>query len=814
MDRLAQEFRHAARGLLRAPLFTAGVMVTLALGIGVNATMFGVVDALFVRAPAGVTHADEIVRVYYQQSIPRVGTFTGPTASYPTFTAMRDQVPGFAQAAAIWTGRAGLGRGADAIRVRTAAVSGQYFPMLGIQPARGRFFTAEEDRPGGEHVAVLTWGFWRRHFGGDPAIVGKAITLGKNVYTVIGVGPQGFNGIEIEGAEIFLPIAVSGNELMGRQVLDNRGWAWLHVVARLQPGLARTAVAAQATAAFRRDRSNARRTDSTSLVVLGPIQKALGPKTSDDAKVSAWIGAVSVIVLLIACANIANLLLARGLGRQREFAVRASLGAGRSGLVRMLLMESLLLAVGAGAIALFFVAWGGEAVRGFLLPGFSADTPLVDGRVLVSAAVGVSVTALLIGLVPAVQATSTDLLTALKAGGRAGTTRHLRARSTLLVAQVTLTMALLVGAGLFVRSFRKAQAIDLGLDVDRIVAMSIDFDAAGFSPPEANATWLRLLERVQRLPGVESAAISMGTPFFGWTYSEPVRLEGRDSLPSSKSGPPFYQIISPDYMITSGTRILEGRAFTANDVRGSGDVAIIGATFARLAWPGESAIGKCLYAGDSTATCRRIVGIAADAKTSGIRESGDLVYYLPFAQAAGTPHVNAMFVRVRGKAPVMTALRREVYAIGNLPYAQIERMADRVAPELRSWRLGSAAFTAFGLLALIIAATGIFAVLSYSVSQRTREIGVRVALGAQSRDVVQMVVAQALRITAIGLAAGTAAALALGRSIASLLYDVPPADVLVFAPTIGVLLVVSAAAAWVPARRASRVAPMAALRAE
>jgi predicted permease len=814
MHRFAQELRHAARGLLRTPLFTAGVIVTLALGIGVNATMFGVVDTLFMRAPAGVTDADQIVRVYYRQTFAGMGTFTQPTTSYPTFTAMRDRVPGFAYTAAMSVRHTSLGLGADAMRVRTATVSHQYFPMLGVQPARGRFFTATEDRPGGEHVAVLTHGFWQRHFGGDPAIVGRPLTLGKSVYTVIGVGPAGFSGIELEGVDLFLPIAVAGNEAQGQQVLDNRGWFWLQVVARLRPNLSRATIVAQATAALRQNNSTARRSDSTSRVVLGPIQEARGPETSDDAKVSAWIGAVSLIVLLIACANIANLLLARGMGRQREFAVRASLGAGRGGLIWMVLMESLLLAISGGAIAVLFALWGGAAARTFLIPSLANDVPLVNGRVLMVAGVAVAVTALLIGLVPAIQATRTDLVAALKAGGRGGTTRHGQARSALLVAQVALTMALLVGAGLFVRSLRNAQAVDLGLDVDRIVAMSIDFDAGGFSPTEATAAWLRVLDRVQRLPGVESAAISMGTPFFGYAYSERLRVEGPDTLPTSTSGGPYYQVVSPDYMATSGTRMVAGRAFTTGDVPGSGDVAIVGATFAKLVWPREAAVGKCLYVGDSTATCRRIVGVAADGRSSGIRESEGLVYYLPFAQA-DKPRVNAMFVRARGKMSLLiAALRREVHAMGNLPYAQIEPMADKVAPELRSWRLGSAAFSAFGLLALVIAATGIFAVLSYAVSQRTQEVGVRVALGAQSHQVVEMVVAQALRITAIGIAVGTVGAFVLGRFIASLLYGVPAADVVVFTTTMIVLLIVAGGAAYLPARRAAKVDPMVALRHE
>ncbi|MGH7594491.1 MAG: ABC transporter permease [Gemmatimonadales bacterium] len=821
MHRFIQDLRYAARGLIRTPLFSLGVIVTLGLGIGVNATMFGVVDTLFLRAPAGVTNAHDVVRVYIRQTFPAMGTFTQPNTGYPAYTDLRDHVAGFANSAAMWTTSTGLGRGPTATQVNATLVSHQFFPLLGVQPALGRFFTADEDRVGGDAVAVLTYGFWQRRFGGDPAIIGRTLQLGKGYYTVIGVGPKGFAGINIQGADLFLPIAQAAGDMMGKDAVDpvrGRGWSWLQIVARLVPDAPRPTIASAATLAFRTGNSIApRHRDSTSQVLFGPIQEARGPVTSADAKVSAWIGGVALIVLLIACANIANLLLARGVSRQRELAVRASLGAGRGGLIRTLLVESTLLAAVGGVVALVFVAWGGALAWAFLLPDLPRDAAVVDARVLVVAAVAVIATALLIGLIPAIQATRTDLVSALKFGGHGSTGRAGLTRRVLLVAQIALTLALLVGAGLFVRSLRHAEGVDLGLDADRIVTIGIDFANAGVPRADANATYLRLLDRVQRLPGVERAAASMGTPF-GWSYATDLRVEGRDSLPTFKTGGPYFQAVTPEYFATMGTRVLAGRGFTASDVQGSGGVAVVGATFARIIWPGQPAIGKCLYvsrsAGDSTAPCRRVVGVAADAKRDRIDESETLLYYAPLAQW-DSAEINELFVRARrDPTAIIPPLRREMQAVTDLPYATVAPLTDAIAPQLRSWRLGAAAFTAFGLLALLIAATGIFAVLSYTVSRRTREIGVRVALGAQRADVLRLVVVEALQNAAVGVTAGLLGAVALGRAMAALLFNEPAIDPTVLVAVVATLLAVAIAAAYLPARRAAGIAPMTALRSE
>jgi predicted permease len=816
MHRIIQDFRHAVRGLLKAPVFTLGIVLTLALGIGINATMFGVVDTLFLRPPPGIHDPSRVVRINLRQDYGPMGVYTGPTTTFPSYVDLRDNVPAFEQVAAITTTTSlGLGRGANATPVTVSAVSHQYFPLLGVRPSLGRFFTEAEDRVGGDRVAVITYRFWQRQFGGDSGIIGRALALGKGTYTVVGVGPRDFGGIDLKPSDLFLPIhPAAEGDVNVAQSISSRNYQWLSTIARLKPGMTLESAAAQATIAYRRGTASTPRPDTTTRVILGPVQEARAPEASSDFKVALWIGVVAAVVLLIACANVANLLLARGVSRRRELAVRASLGAGRAGLIRALLSESLVLAAAGGISAIMLASWGGAAARSFLLPSLPSDVPLVDPRVLFFTAAAVMLTTLLTGIVPAVQASRTDLVGALKSGGHGTTGRGSITRTTLLVAQIALTLVLLVGAGLFVRSLRKVQGIDLGIDAERVVSVTMNLSGAGMTRDDANRAYLRLIDQFQRLPGVERAAGSQGTPF-SYSWAESMRAEGADSIPEVKSGGPYYQSVTPGYLATMGTRILRGRDFNPGDGAGQPPVAIVGATFAKLVWPRAEALGKCLYRGDdSVTTCTRVVGVAADTKRGRVTESTTLLYFVPFLQD-NKPSINGVFVRIRpGARGVTGALQREVQAAGNLPYAAIQSIADQVAPQMRSWRLGASAFTAFGLLALLIAATGIFAVLSYSVSQRTKEIGVRVALGAQSGHVVRMVVGQGLRAALLGAGIGMLGAYALGRAIATLLYQVPPTDVSVFAGVTAVLLTVAMIAAYLPARRAARVAPMVALRSE
>ncbi|HEY4099822.1 MAG TPA: ADOP family duplicated permease [Gemmatimonadales bacterium] len=823
MQRWWQDFRYAIRALVRTPLFTVGVVGTLALGIGINATMFSVVDTLFFRPPDGVGHPHDLVRVYYHHHGNSLrsagfGDWTGASTSLPAFHDLRDHAGGFAAVAATRSASMGLGRGSSATQVNAQAVSYQYFPMLELHPALGRFFDSTDDRVGGPTVAVLSYAFWQSHFGGDQSVIGRQLPIGKSSYTVIGVAPKGFRGIDLSPDDLYLPIAVTTNgDIAPPDAVNARGWTWLSLVARVRPGEPVQAAAAAATRAARAGIRNDHGRDTTVNVVLAPIQSARGPQASSDAKVGAWVQGVALIVLLIACANVANLMLARGVGRRRELAVRASLGAGRGGLVRALLAESVVLAVAGAVAALLLADWFGNAVRTWLLPTFPPGAPLVSATVIVLTCLTLGVAVLCIGLVPAIQASRADVVSGLRSGGHGATVSGRRTREALLAVQIALTLALLVGAGLFVQSFRRAQQLDLGFDTDHLVSIYVGFGAAGIPTADANATYLRIADRLRRLPGVANTAATMGSPF-EWSYATDLRAEGVDSITTPSSGGPYFEAVTPTYLATMGTRIVSGRDFTASDVAGAPQVAIVGNSFARRVWPGKSPLGRCLYVGDSTATCSRVVGVAADAVRGSVTETESMIYYLSFAQIDAPQMklgatINQVFVRTRGAADAMIpAIRREVNSIGDLPYATIIPMSNEVNPGLSSWRLGASAFGAFALLALLIAATGIFAVLSYTVTQRTKEVGIRVALGAQAADVVRLVVGQAIRAAVAGLVAGGIASFLLGRAVAHLLFQVAPADPAVLTVTIAALLAVAAMAAFVPARRAAGVDPMVALR--
>ncbi len=782
--------------------------------------MFGVVDTLFLKPPAGVAHPDRVARIYVRRLFGR-DVNIGGIGKYPVFVDLRAS-GAFAQTAAIAQRDLSIGRGAQAEQIHAGAVSHDYFPLLGLTPALGRFFTANEDKPAGERVAVLSYGFWQRHFAGDSAVLGRALQIGKGAYTVIGIAPRGFTGIDLSPTDLWLPIEVSVSEVAAEEALTSRDWWWMDAIALLKPGQRAEQAAALATTAFRRGELAAvnpgihgsgptgQGGDSLGTVLLGPIQQARSPELSDSSKVSMWIGGVSLLVLLIACANVANLLLARGASRRRELAVRAGLGAGRAGLVRLLFAESLVLAALGGGAALLLAAWGGSLMRAVLIPELPADATVVDVRVMVFTGLAILLTALLTGVLPATSSSSADIAEALKNGGHA-TQRGARTRTALLVAQVAFTLVLLVGAGLFVRSLRNVESIDLGFDAPRVLEVSVNLDAAGVPFDQVTPTYLVLLDRVRRLSGVESAAAAMGTPFNAG-YKFMLRAEDVDSATENYLGGPYYNAVTPAYMRTMGTRVISGRDIADDDVKGAMRVALVTRSLATHYWPGRSALGRCLYIGPQ-APCTQIVGVVADSKKGGITENA-LQLYVPLAQV-DHPHVNALMVRARTtSSSIVGAIRREVQGSGEMPYASIQSLEEEIQPQLRSWRLGSMAFSAFGVLALVIASTGIFAVLSYSVSQRTQEIGVRMALGAQARSVARMVLAQGLRAAAAGVALGGIGAYAMARGLKSLLYGVAPGDPLVFAGVATVLAIVAALATWLPARCAAKVDPMVALRYE
>ena len=807
---MLQDLRYALRSFARSPALVAAAVVCMALGIGANATIFGVVDTLLFRAPPHVQDPDRVVRLYFRRHSPNFGTHTSSIVSYPLYKRISDSARAFdAVAAFTYPQKGSLGRGADARRVAVVLATASYFPLLGVRPALGRFYLADEDRLGGPAVAVLSYEFWRGAFGGDSGILGRRLQLGRSSYEVIGVAPERFTGVNLQNVDVWVPLAVATPELMGGNVLNRRSF-FVQLIGRLGAG-GRGAAEREATVALRAEDAQwaaqfRQSSDSNAVALLGPVQPARGPEISQNAKVSLWLAAVSVIVLLVACANVANLLLARSLQRQREVAIRVALGAGWWRLTRQVLIESLVLAIAGGIAALFVTLWAGPLIRAFLLPDTPAFTEPLDARVIAFTAAVALLTGIVTGAIPAWQLARRDLTPTLKAGAGEGRYQRSRLRSGLLVAQVALTVVLIIGAGLFTRSLRNVEGQDFGFDPIHTLLVTIDLRAADYSPAQINAQHLQILTNLETLPGVEAAAATVAHPL-GWGTGMSVRVPGRDSIPQVG----YYQQVTPRYFAATGTPV-RGRGFTVADRAFS--VAIVNETMARLLWPGENAIGKCFVPGDAK-TCTEVIGVVPDARRFSAVEDASMMLYVPFSGDSDS-FITALVMRVRGRPedwirPIRAAIQETT---PNLPFAQVTPLAELLAPSIRPWRLGSAMFSGFALLALVLSAVGLYGVLAYVVTQRTHEMGVRVAMGAQRWDVQRLMVSHGVRVAAIGAALGALAGLVAGRVLSSLLYGVSPRDPLVLFVALLVPVVVAAIASYLPARRASRVDPMVALRHE
>ena len=813
---MLQDLRYALRTLARSPALSLAAVLTLALGIGANAAMFGVVDRLFFRPPAHVIDPDHVARLYATTIMPHVGTNTMSIGTYPRYQEFRSRAQSFAAVAAYSGSSLSLGLGPQAEQITGEMVSASFFPLLGVRAALGRFFMADEDSVGrAAHVAVLSQEFWERRFGGDRAVLGKTLQLGRTPYTVIGVAPRGFSGVDLSVPDVWLPITAAAPEVMGPGALTNPGFFWLSgVIARLRPAVEPAQAAAEATGIYRGTFVQAG--DSSGIVSLASVHDALGPHVSNDVKLSVWLAATCAIVLLIACANVTNLLLARAVQRKREIAIRLALGASRRRLARQLLAESAVLAVLGGVAGVLITLWLGPTLSALLLPD-ATTTAALGNRALLFTSVAVLATTLLVGAAPAYHASTPDLSSALKAGEREGAYQRSLVRTALLVGQVALAVVLLAGAGLFVGSLRHVQGQRLGFDADHLIIASVDIQALGYKRPAANALYQEMQARVKRLAGVSGASVTAGHPF-GWAFAVSLFVPGLDSLPAVPSGGPYIQAVTPDYFQTMGSAIRRGRGLLRTDILGVQRVAVVNETMARLFWPGQEPIGKCVKIRERNAPCTEVVGVVEDAHLNDLKDEAVIQYFIPLAQAdsGSSLPITALLVRTHDPADALVgAVRRTVQETApDLPYPSIDPMPRRYGWQLRPWRLGSALLSLLGALGLSLAAVGLYGVLSYVVSQRTQEMGIRIALGAGRREVLELVMGQALRVTVWGGVLGIAGALVAGRAIASLLYGVTPHDPLVFAAVILILGAVAAVASYLPARRATRVDPVVALRYE
>ncbi len=827
-DELKQDVRYAGRGLRREPLFTAFVVATLALGIGANAAMFGVVDRLLLRGPEHVMDASRVMRVYLHESVPGRGEFATDGFGYVMYDVLKRDAHSFDGVAAYVAsphGQMVMGHGADAQLVKLGQASADLFPMLGVRPALGRFFTSREDSTAGaERVAVIGSGLWRTAFGGDRAVIGKTILLRDVPYTIVGVAPEGFTGPQLARVDVWVPVSlhVSMN-------VDNwtRTWnaQWLSVVTRLKPDITPQQAALDATAAYRHAYAGGDKTDAGADIFVAPLNYNEDGKESTEASVSRWLVGVALIVLLIACSNVVNLLLARAVRRRREVAVRLALGAARRRLIQLLLTESMMLAALGGAAGLA-VAWiTGQLMRTVLLADVEWTSSPVDGRVLaLSAAIALTV-GVIVGVVPASRSSRADLTSSLKSGIRDGGGQGMRLRTTLTIAQAALSIVLLAGAGLFVRSLSNIRALDLGIQPDRMLIVSPRWPAIAAQDSVARAAELarreRLLvdatEQIRRMPRVEHAALSIGLPFQSG-FSGTIRVTGFDTIPTLPGGYPQISAVGSDYFATVGTRILRGRTFTAADRPDGEPVALVSDNMGKTLWPGRDPIGECIYTGPKLTeltTCLRVVGVVADVHRFRLKEKTGTHYYVPMGQERGIG-VTALIVRPRlDAASVIPDIRRLLEEMDRtIQYVSEKTLQDDVDPQIRPWRLGASVFGLMGVLALLVAAIGLYSVMSYRVAQRTHELGVRIALGAQSADIVSLVFRGSVGMAAVGVAIGVALSLAAGRFIEPLLFDASARDFGVLGGVSAVMLVIAALASVIPALRAKSTDPMEALRTE
>ncbi len=825
-DVLLRDLRYALRGLRARPGFAAAVVLTLALGIGANAAIFSVVDRLLFRPPPMLSDPALTHRIYVSSTY-RGEEFVNGGIQYARYVDFTKWTKSFARTAEVTSRELAVGVGAAAREMQVGAVSASFFGFFDAPPALGRYFGAQEDTPpDGTPVVVLSYAMWQMRYGGRSDVLGSTLQIGPTVYTVIGVAPKGFTGLWPEKAPVaYVPISsyAAGVELRlkGEHWWDTYHWTWANMIAQRKPGVSTAAANADLTSALKRSyvaadekygesRANAEER-ARDHAMIASILSERGPKQSSTAKVAALVGGMALVVLLIACANVANLLFARSLRRRREIALRVALGVSRRRLLSQLLTESLLLALIGGVAGLILAQWGGSALRAAFLPAGSESPVMSDTRTLLYVGVAVMIAGILTGLAPAFQAGKTDLTVDLKAGEREGVIHRSRTRVALLLLQGALSVVLLVGAGLFVRSLSNVKNIRLGYDPDSVLVVDLAMRGVELDSVKALTLRRQLLERAQAIPGVGHAALNVTLPFWS-TWSMGLNIPGVDS--ARMDGQFDLNAVSPDYFATMGTRIVRGRGIEAGDVTGAPGAVVVSASMAKKLWPGEDALGKCIKIGSTTDPCNYVVGIAEDIKNEKLSDDPGLYYYLSAEQYH--PERTGLLLRMHGDATSQVeVVRRELQKLmPGASYITVTPFSDVVGQQMKSWSLGATMFVVFGMLALVLATIGLYGVIAYNVVQRSHEMGVRIALGAQQGDVVWLVVRQGLVIAAVGILIGGIATFLAANRVAPLLFQVSPRDPLVYGGVVLLMLAVAAAASFIPARRASRVDPNVALRAE
>ena len=762
------------RGLRLKPGFALAVIVTLGLGIGANATMFGIVDRLLFRPPHFLIAPDRASRLYFATT-DRGKEEAYSETGYSHYVDLRDGTTSFDAMTPFYENSMAIGTGDATRSVHVGISSADLWRMFAIKPVIGRFFTADEDvPPNGSQVVVLSYAFWQTEFGGRASAIGSPLQMDATKYTIIGVAPEGFNGFERDPLVAFIPISA---RMAGQgDWYKTYNMTWFDLFARRKAGVAPEVAAADLNHAYQQSykkqadasRWTTRYEIAKPRAFAGPVLEDRGPNEGSDAKVATWLGGC--------CRNGA----AHRLCERRESASRSRLeapsrdrGADRArrepdtSADAVDYRKSDSRRARGNHAGLAIAQWGGGIMRRTLLAqAGQSSNAFTDSRLLVFAGVLVAIVGLLTGLVPAFQAGRQDVASALKAGAREGTVHRSRVRGALLVGQAALSVVLLVGAGLFLRSLEKVQHVRMGYDADRLMWVSLNARGVEFDSIQGRQLRERLRERAQHIPGIEHAARALNVPFRS-TYESVLYVAGIDSV--SKLGRYTLQAVDADFFSTMGTRLLRGRAITADDRASSPRVMVVGESMAKKLWPTEDAIGKCVRIASDTMPCTTVVGIAEDVRRGSMRET-QMHYYLSIAQHQ--PSEGVIFLRSSGPAAAKTdEVRRALHQLmPGASYIGVTPMSSVVASQTRSWKMGAVMFAIFGALALVLAAIGLYSVIAYNVTQRTHEMGVRVALGAQSGDVIGLIVREGLRIVVPGVALGAVIALVAGRWVAPLLF--------------------------------------------
>jgi len=805
MTGVTRDVIYALRMLWRSPGFSVAAVLTLALGIGANAAIFSLADATLLR-PMKVANPSELHVIQF-------------TNTYPDFLAYQQNRQMFAGVAGSSGGSVNVVADGRAELRGAAFVSGNYFDVLGVPPAAGRVFTPADDERNGPGVAVLTERWWRTRFGGDPAIIGRTIQVNNVPITVIGVAGRDFHGISFsDPVRLFLPLTHAPRIQTGffsrPTLLDKRNVSWVNVLLRLAPGVTPAAATAAAETIYRQFHpvTADERPDPLTLAPL--VQRSFGSDVGNVMRFVVILGAVVGLTLLIGCANLANLLLSRAAGRRREIGVRMAIGAGPARVARQLLIESLVLAVIGGAASIVVANLGLALLGRFQLPGGIEIEALglsVSGTVLGFTALVSCLTGILFGMAPAWQASRTDVLQSLRDDSRGASGRS-GLRSTLLGAQVAVSLVLLAGTGLFLRSLVASLRTDLGFRVEHVATASVKLGAARYDNARARAFYDEALALVKQLPGVTSAAWTTVIPTLG-SRSMSVTVEGYVSAPQEDIHV-YSSGVTPEYFVTVGTRILRGRAFAETDTATAPWVGVINETAARRYFAGRDPVGGRIKIGDDHWV--QVVGVAEDARQREIDEKTEPLLYSPYAQDPFGDAVNNLHLLVRTSGdeeallgPLATTLRS---IDPNAPVYDVSTFAWRVRRLVMPQRMGATLFGAFAALALILATVGIYGVASYVARLRRREIGIRIALGADRASIRALLLRGAAVPVGLGILAGLAIAIVCSQFAAAFLRGVPPRDPVTYVIVAALLMAVAFCATWMPARRAARLDPVGALR--